>query len=545
MLITKEVEINITNRNRKYYKDKCYNCDNVDKIVVKIEDLNPNSHCMVEVICEGCNTPKEMDYEVYLRNINSTDIKEYYCIKCKSIKTKHYYQKLQDQGLLKRGDNYYWFFKENRLLELDKYIKKYKHIDNITVNDFKLYEALRNDNISELINELGYNVVDVYNNKPYGYFNDIEKIINEINKFIYTNNRFPTQNEMQNELGLYSLHIYKHFKSFNELKKYMNYNDENDLIDNRGDCNKSYYELYVANYLIAQGLNNKYKREQYPFKQFNNSLIYRSDFTFYLENDKQIHIEVWGDSENKKGNYYDYCKTRKIKENLYNSYKNNIILIEVEPNIFTGTYLEIEKSLYNIFKEYLPLQYKTVDYKLLLPLNALSEEELLQQLMYHSDNDNYLPKGTLLRVENISLLTHIDRKYGGLNYFAKKFNKKMYYRPNHWSKEKVFEALNYMLSKYDRFLSYRNDKNIYMNDEELYGLFAYINKHESYHYYKIRYCEYCLENNINIHECAIIHLNNVIIRINDKNYKNITNEDRLLAQEILNSLNNNKLKQVI
>ncbi|HBY19409.1 MAG TPA: hypothetical protein DEG71_00025, partial [Clostridiales bacterium] len=64
----------------------------------------------------------------------------------------------------------------------------------------------------------------------------IEKILHVSNKFI------------------------SNFGGINEFKKLLGYDDSKDLIDLRGDYNKSLGELICANYFCSQGLKDKYKR---------------------------------------------------------------------------------------------------------------------------------------------------------------------------------------------------------------------------------------------------------------------------------------------
>ena len=516
-------------------KKRGYDCKIGDTILVKIEDVNPNCKNEVNVKCTICGTYHGMRYRTYYLLVNNSEIKEYYCIHCKNYKVKLLKDIEQKNGLLTRNDNYYWNYKENKLKELDNYIKKYGNVNNISINDYRLNEELANENLCELIQELGYNFDDVSDNKPYGYYDNVDNLINEIKSFILKYDKFPTQIEMFKELGLTNKHIFKHFNSTDELKKYMVYSDKDDLIDNRGDFNKSNRELYVANYFVAQGLSDNYKREQYPFKRFDNSINYKSDFTFYLNNNKEIHIEVWAcDNEENTSKFKNYYKTRLIKEKLYKYYKDNIILIGINKNVFSGTYKEIESNLYNIFKDHINLKFQIVDYNLLLSYNSYNEDELFNMLMEYSNDNNFMPNIKELRIDKNgnSLYDYILRRYGGLKYFSDKYKKEMFTKPNYyWNDEKVFQSFDYMINKYGQILS----KSKCNNDIMFRGLYAYI---KSIHYYKIRYIEYRLQNGFNIFNDMIYYLNNIINEYGNgiKNNKNITNEDRLLAQEILNNI---------
>lgn len=498
MLITKEVEMNITHRNIKYYLEKGYNCIIGEKISINIEDLNPNSHYQVEVQCNHCKTIKNMQYEVYLRNINNTEINEYYCVHCKSFKRERIAQIKQNQKLLKRGDDYYWFFEENRIFELQKYIDKYGNIHNVDINDSKLYNAIiEYDGSSVLLAEkAGLNLDSIMTNKPYGYYDDLDNLVFEIQKFIDHYGRFPTQNEMSNELKFYHYHIYKHFDNIDQLKIYMEYNDNNDLIDNRGDRNSSYYELYVANFLIAHGLKDLYKREQYPFKKYDKNIFYRSDFTLYLQDGEDIHIEVWGENGDETSpKYQNYNETMKTKMSLYDKYSNNMRLISIFPKHLCGTYEQIYKNLFNIFKPYLNLDFKEIDYNLLISNNDLKDYEVFDEIMKYSRDSDYLPTRRELQKDDygIKLYNIVISKYGGFIYFFNKFNKNMRSKMNnYWNEIEVYNRFDYMFDKYGRILSYEEYKND--KDPNLIGVYSYMQHNKGHIYYKLQYINYIIKN---------------------------------------------------
>ena len=91
MILTKEVETNVSGRNKQYYLDKGYSIplhkdrngrmvvQKDTKIKVKVSDLPPKSYIQVVVQCDGCGITKEMAYEAALKY--SHDGKNY-CQKC-------------------------------------------------------------------------------------------------------------------------------------------------------------------------------------------------------------------------------------------------------------------------------------------------------------------------------------------------------------------------------------------------------------------------------------------------------------------------------
>jgi len=101
MLITKEVEVEVSSRNSKYYEDKDYKIsryiDNKGrnkikrgtKILVNVNDLSKGSEVSIDIECDGCSTPRQINWEVYNRYVK--DNGEYYCQKCsKKGKYKKY-----------------------------------------------------------------------------------------------------------------------------------------------------------------------------------------------------------------------------------------------------------------------------------------------------------------------------------------------------------------------------------------------------------------------------------------------------------------------
>jgi hypothetical protein len=86
VIITKEVIVRITNRNRKLYNLKGYNT-NLEHCTIKIEDVSNFSHCKIDVKCELCNKNKSITYFKYWKNKNNYGI--YSCSnKCSMIKNQ-------------------------------------------------------------------------------------------------------------------------------------------------------------------------------------------------------------------------------------------------------------------------------------------------------------------------------------------------------------------------------------------------------------------------------------------------------------------------
>ena len=90
MIIDKFVNKNITNRNIIYFKNLGYkDIKSGDIIKILIEHLTKGSHTKIRVRCdaEECNNEKELDYKMYLKNINKYNI--YTCsVECSHKKIK-------------------------------------------------------------------------------------------------------------------------------------------------------------------------------------------------------------------------------------------------------------------------------------------------------------------------------------------------------------------------------------------------------------------------------------------------------------------------
>jgi hypothetical protein len=87
MLLDEYIIINITNKNKKYFKNKGYDITQNGKYSIKIIDLPKGSHVRIRVKCDICNQEKEINYYDYY-NITKDNTQLYYCYNCKNIKTK-------------------------------------------------------------------------------------------------------------------------------------------------------------------------------------------------------------------------------------------------------------------------------------------------------------------------------------------------------------------------------------------------------------------------------------------------------------------------
>lgn len=84
MIKDNEVNIKIVGRNLNYYRSLNYKCKAGDNILVKVNDVQKNSHIKITAICDRCG--KEKIISLYAYNKNFKNYNTYYCNDCKQIK---------------------------------------------------------------------------------------------------------------------------------------------------------------------------------------------------------------------------------------------------------------------------------------------------------------------------------------------------------------------------------------------------------------------------------------------------------------------------
>lgn len=312
-------------------------------------------------------------------------------------------------------DRGYFKIRENRLSYLKYLIDEYKE-DTMNTEEYKkLYDNFYKykDDIYLALEEIGYKYTYFKNaNCPNNYWTK-EVIKSEIKNYIDKNNRFPTYQEILRDIKLDGKHLYKHYSSLDELKKDIGYNNDLDLIDNRGDFNKSKIELFVANYLIENGFKDNYKREQHPFENEN----YRSDFTFYLDNGMELHVEVWGYTESKSKIHIKYLENKRHKKELYEKHRDKIILLEIEySEMCSLSYEESQIYLYEKFKSYLTYEFKLINFINLISPSSFTDDDIKNEIMKYIDEDGCLPK--LSGIPSF-FGTEIRKRYGNYKNFSK------------------------------------------------------------------------------------------------------------------------------
>lgn len=87
MLLTKEINMRWNSYNIKYYTNLGYKYTKInDSFQIKIEELNVNSHYVVDVECDICHKKSQKEYRSYIGCISNNNI--YVCGSCRFHKTK-------------------------------------------------------------------------------------------------------------------------------------------------------------------------------------------------------------------------------------------------------------------------------------------------------------------------------------------------------------------------------------------------------------------------------------------------------------------------
>jgi len=521
-------------KNREIYENLGYKFTKwKDKFEVQIEDLNINSDIKVEVRCDYCGKTIHETYSNFIDHRSKSYVQKDACWDCRSLKMKDNALNKNKDNKLNRNDVGYWQIEENRLKELDNYIKTYVTIDHMRKDKlgYCILNSIWRSNMSvdESVIKLGYKIEDVKTIFSVDMFNTFDKISDCINQYIEKYGRFPTITECNDKLGITQKAL-KQFGGIHEVKRKMNYNGVNDLKDDRGWYNKSSYEYIVAQFLIHN--NVPYKREQRPFPEDEGR--YKSDFTFYLE-DEIIHCEVWGYYKKHGGYSKIYIKNKNIKKNLYRKY--NINYIEIEPDIFRDKYEMIYERLRNIFEKVLGSVHQEFNLEILIPPNKMTDEELLEEIMKYSDDNEYLPSENILRkYHKSSIFNQIIQRYGHIDNFALKFNKKS-------RSSKAFSIKNYghnglfpiylgFMNRYGEIFTLEEFKQKGIGD-----LRRYIDHFGGYVQSKLDFYSYCIENKITISQEEIIWLKKFGNNEFKKLYRQITPDRINKANEILNLIN--------
>ena len=86
MILTREIQIKITEHNYQYYDDLGYDTALGETIVIPVELLPKGSHFKIKCQCDGCGIEKEVIFKNYLKYGNNFG--DYFCRKCSEAKRK-------------------------------------------------------------------------------------------------------------------------------------------------------------------------------------------------------------------------------------------------------------------------------------------------------------------------------------------------------------------------------------------------------------------------------------------------------------------------
>ena len=86
MILTREIQIKITEHNYQYYDDLGYDTALGEIIVIPVELLPKGSHYKIKCQCDGCGLEKEVIFKNYLKYDNKFG--DYFCRKCSEAKRK-------------------------------------------------------------------------------------------------------------------------------------------------------------------------------------------------------------------------------------------------------------------------------------------------------------------------------------------------------------------------------------------------------------------------------------------------------------------------
>lgn len=309
---------------------------------------------------------------------------------------------LTKQGLLCPHDDYFWWFRENRLSVLDRIVKEHGTADNLRSTKIgkTLYSYLScyRESIEEALEELGYDLQIVRKRKSKSFYRNFDNIEKSLRTFIELNNRFPTKIEIIRELKIDERLI----GGINALRKKLGYFEDTDYVDDSWYVNRSLPEFMIAQFLIHSGV--WYERDKVIHCDYN----YRSDFYFQ----DGTHLEFWG--YGKRSEKYYKVKTDKIE--LYK--RKNIPLIELEYEDFSKSYDGILDLLREFFLNRIPSG-TSFDKRIFERNNSLSDTDIMKLIEPYVEN-RQLPQIQLLNEAGLGhIVRYIRKRHNTYHNFGK------------------------------------------------------------------------------------------------------------------------------
>lgn len=128
MILSREINVKITESNYNYYDDLGYDVYISEEIIIPVELLPKGSHYKIKCKCDTCGVEKEVIYKNYLKYDN--DWGDYYCRKCSEVKRKE---------TLRKNFGVDYPIQNKKVLEKMKKTLVHKYgVDNISKNKKKL-----------------------------------------------------------------------------------------------------------------------------------------------------------------------------------------------------------------------------------------------------------------------------------------------------------------------------------------------------------------------------------------------------------------------
>jgi len=528
MLITKTIITKWHTRNRRWYIVKGYKYTKLkDELEVKVEDLMDGYTKMVDLQCdnEECNIHFERPYNRY--HANNIQGNKDYCQKCSGTFSKDLSQCLTQNRELR-------IEKLKQIIEDNGCISAHK---DSTTMALQLAFKINNEKIQEEVEKLGYNYYDLLNKKPSSYYKNIDNYKDKILDFIKVNKRFPTQLEINQDLHLSTL--FNNGMTINELKQKLDYNNDNDLIDDNGYSNASEGEYTISQFII-NNTDIKYNRD--VLININEGKYNCDWVTEPVDNKNQVWLEYWGGYCDRESNYslfrtYNEIHAHKLK--LYKKY--NLKLISIYPKDFARlTYDEKQEYLYEVLNPFMNFKYKHIENEIIIPPNKLSDEDLLINVMQYSEDEEFLPYASWLNAHKTSLYTEIISRFYNYQNYGDLNNKRMRSKERYWNKDEVFERFDYLTRTYGEITTEIHIKKLPEYDVKLKGMCDYIKNYGGLMKFKLEYFDKLND----ISDKEIQYLTNIMNNINfTSKSTRPTNKQQLQAKDNLNKLNKSQPNQ--
>ena len=486
MIKGQEINIKISSSNITHYKNKGYKCNIKDIILVKINDMTPQSTNKIIAICDICGKEKEVEYRRYVNNVKN---KNFYVCSLSCAQSKIKLTKKENFG----DPNFSNIEKRNNTCEKLYGNKNYKNIEKqkITnlekygqihvINNIEILEKRKKTNIDKFGFDSPMKNVDVkkqrkntllnkYGNENY---NNINKTLNSIKEKNINNLKlkFNLENVIDYNDQLFLLkcekdHNYK--ISYDLIYRRKSYNNTLCTICNpigvkNSDCEKSLINFIKNNYDLKIIENSRDIIKPYELD------IYLPDLKLAFEfNGLFWHSELYRDKKYHR-NKFEMCEKKGIQ--LIQIWEDDWLFKE---NIVKSMILNKLNKIVN------------KNYARKCEIREIEDNALIRDFLVENHIQGFagskVKLGLFFNNDLVSIMTFLKRKNNiyEINRFCNKLNFQII-----GGASKLFKYFinNY---KYDEIISFSN--NSYSNGN-LYNLLGFIKKYdlkEDYSYIKDR-----------------------------------------------------------